>query len=65
MERRLTTFKKKSLQNFSSSKAIEEYEMTALSPVEKTIVKDYSTRKNTNVLDMISLRMCIIDGYNE
>ena len=65
MERRLTTFKKKSLQNFSSSKAIEEYEMTALSLVEKTIVKDYSTRKNTNVLDMISLRRCIIDGYNE
>ena len=65
MERRLTTFTKKNLQNFSSSKAIEKYEITTFSPIEKTIVKEYYTRKNTNVLDMISLRMCIIDGYNE
>jgi len=62
MQRRLTTFTKKSLQNLSSSSAIGEYEITALSPIEKKIEKDYPTIKSTNASDMMSLRMCIIDG---
>jgi len=61
MEKRVTTFKKKSLQNFSSSITTEEYEMTRLLLVEKKIVKECYTRKNTKALDMILPRRFIFD----